>query len=244
MLQRYKALLQTCLDSGVRFSLDFLDEISFNGTRAPILRHDVDFSLTGVLEMAKLEVSFSQQAIYLFRPDSIHYNLESIKVFDLLSEISELGHAIGLHLDRRTTNRSRESILEFSSYLHHVKSRFPMMSNFISWHRPLPEDLGVSADFEGLISLYSNKYWSPNTYLSDAAGIWDATKSENLHKFLNSRSFFQLLIHPEWWITSSISESFGLSYGTQILEALDSLQHEVRTFQDFELKSKIVKVFY
>jgi hypothetical protein len=241
MLQRYRGLLQTCVDAGVSFTLDFQDEITFSKTQAPILRHDVDFSWTGILEMAELEASFSQQAIYLFRPDSIHYNLESRSVLKVINEVSDFGHAIGLHLDRRTTNRSKESLLGFSEYLHYVKSRFPMMSCYMSWHRPFPEDLGVSEDFEGLISLYASKYWSPNTYLSDAAGIWDATKSETLHKFLASKSFFQLLIHPEWWISSSISESFGVSYGTQILESLNSLQQEIRTFEELKLRFEIVK---
>jgi hypothetical protein len=241
MLQRYSKLLQTFLDCGVKFSLDFQDEALFSKTRAPILRHDIDFSLTGVLEMAELEASFSQQAIYLFRPESIHYNLESREVFDIINGITSLGHATGLHLDRRETNRSKESLFELKGYLQYVKTRFPMMSDYMSWHRPLSEDLGTGENFEGLISLYASRYWSPESYLSDAAGIWDATKTDTLDKFLNSKSFFQLLIHPEWWIGSSNSESFGQSYGTQILNLLDSLNREIRTFEKLDLKSEIVK---
>lgn len=242
MLQRYNELLQTFSDYGVTFTLDFQDETLFSKSRTPILRHDIDFSLTGVLEMAELEASFSQKAIYLFRPDSIHYNLESREILNIVKGISDFGHATGLHLDRRTTNRSKESLLEFQEYLQYVKTRFPMMSDYMSWHRPLPEDLGASEEFEGLISLYASRYWSPENYLSDAAGIWDVTKSETLDKFLKSKSFFQLLIHPEWWIGSSIGQSFGQSYGAQILELLDSLRKEIRTFQELELKSEIVKL--
>jgi hypothetical protein len=205
-----------------------------------LLRHDVDFSTFGLELMGELERDFGHRAIYLFRPDARSYNFESAETFRVIQNLSSMGHEIGLHVDRRShiaTTSDQESIF---NYLDYVKSKLQLEINFLSWHRPLDSDLGNSDLFYGFESLYSNCYWNRERYLSDSAGNWDTTKERRLLSFLKDKVYFQLLIHPEWWLDTDAVSGFARSYSSQLKQDIKELRNQIRTFDDFNLEQKII----
>jgi hypothetical protein len=240
MFTRYKALLEKVSRNETLFAPPPRYSSNTHHPATPLLRHDVDFSIFGLEAMGKLEQDFGHRAIYLFRPDARSYNLESAETFRVIKSLQFMGHEIGLHIDRRShiaTTRDRESVTKYFDY---IDSKLQVDIGFLSWHRPLESDLGDSDLFCGIESLYSNRYWNREIYLSDSAGNWDSTKDGKLESFLSDKVYFQLLIHPEWWLNTDAVSGFAQSYSSQLREDIKDLRNQIRTFDDFKLEQKIL----
>ena len=236
MFEKYEALLETISRYNWEFEVPNSKDSIFNADRNPILRHDVDFSLTGLQECGALEEKYGHRAIYFFRLDARTYNLMSQHSLEIVKILSGQGHKIGLHIDSRNLVEN----IQLESHIVSVKNMIDLIVGskieFFSWHRPLQYDLHSEQTIENLTSIYSIPFWKKEHYLSDSAGTWDESKLLKLHKFLEGRTFFQLLIHPEWWVGNNASKSFAESYSTQILCDLTSLETEIRSFGELNLE--------
>jgi hypothetical protein len=69
-----------------------------------IWRHDVDISLKGALEFAKIEKEYEIKATYFFLLTSEYYSLFEKNSMDILRKIRDLGHRIGIHFDPSVYN--------------------------------------------------------------------------------------------------------------------------------------------
>lgn len=240
MFTKLYQLLEDVSRQGVSFSLSEDSQQGLIIAPKPTLRHDIDFSLFGLLNLARLETHLGQQAIYLFRPDCQTYNLFSSDSMSLVKKIQDLGHKIGLHIDRRAIS----DVNSFDGFVQAVRDRFQsqvgVSMNYVSWHRPFEEDLAGSETINGMNSLYSHSRWNKSNYISDSAGSWDQGKELKLFAFCASNEYFQLLIHPEWWIDESPSESFSISMSEQFCHCISELKSELRTFDEFDLGNSIL----
>jgi hypothetical protein len=239
MFTRLCQILEYISREGVTFGFVENSHQSLNSGPNPILRHDIDFSLHGLDTLAKIESDLDHKAIYLFRPDALTYNLFSQECMNLVGRIQELGHKIGLHIDRRTILNPTS----FDGFMQSVRERFSaeagVSMDFVSWHRPHELDLGGPDLIFGMKSLYSESLWNKSVYISDSAGSWNHEKEHKLFQHCASKSNFQILIHPEWWINESAAESFSKSMSCQFTKNIYSLESELRTFGEFEIAEKI-----
>jgi hypothetical protein len=236
---RYKALLEKISRFGTLFSPPPRYSGNTNLPEKPLLRHDIDFSIFGLEAMGILENDYGHRAIYLFRPDARSYNLESAETFRVIKSLQSMGHDIGLHIDRRShiaTTSDQNSVIKYFDYM---SSKLQLDLSFLSWHRPRESDLGNSEPFCGLESLYSELYWNRAIYLSDSAGDWSSQKEDKLYSFLQNKGYFQLLIHPEWWLDADAISGFVHSYSSQLRADIDDLRNHIRTFDDFDLEQRI-----
>jgi hypothetical protein len=228
MIQKYKEILESVAESGTNFvaPIRLLSEPEAEITQ-PILRHDVDFSLYGLKELAELDAKFGHQSIFLFRPDSPNYNLLGDEAFSLINYIYGTGHEVGLHIDSRSRWATEDSISI-------IKSSIQVPLKFISWHRPVEKDFNTPVVLFNLVNLYSEVLFNRNNYLSDSAGEWTEEKFSKLREFSTNKYFFQLLLHGEWWVHPedlTPGVSFSYSLGKQFQIQIDSVESEVRTFQ-------------
>jgi hypothetical protein len=240
MLWKYRELLETISNFDCKFQVpDLTDSEVIN----PVLRHDIDFSLTGLIELGALEIEFGHKAIYFFRLDSRNYNLLAGNTLEIIHSLVNQGHQIGLHIDSRSkfaTNDSFRNPLLNGLTLRNV---LEVDIEFFSWHRPLPADLGSNSDLQDLVSIYSERYWNKEYYLSDSAGSWDNGKVTKMRELLASGKYFQLLIHPEWWIGNSATDSFAKSISSQVRSNLLSLGLEIRSFEELDLYESTRRMF-
>lgn len=239
MFTRLCQILEYFSREGVNFGFVENSNLNLTGGSNPILRHDIDFSLQGLDTLAKLESELDHKAIYLFRPDALTYNLFSQECMSLVSGIQELGHKIGLHIDRRSILNPTS----FDGFIQAIRERFSaeagVSMDFVSWHRPHEQDLGGPDSIFGMKSLYSESLWDKSVYISDSAGSWNHEKEHKLFQYCVSRSNFQVLIHPEWWMSENAAESFSKSMSSQLTKNIYSLESELRTFGELEIAEKI-----
>jgi hypothetical protein len=74
----YAWLLEQFRDRGYRFeSFGRGSQLSAEGQRVVLMRHDIDFDLDKALEMAELEFTAGVSATYFFLVRSSHYNVLS-----------------------------------------------------------------------------------------------------------------------------------------------------------------------
>jgi hypothetical protein len=238
MFMRLCRLIEDVSREGVAFSLNEDSQKGLMVVPKPLLRHDIDFSLYALEDLAKLESDLGQEAIYLFRPDSRTYNLFSLESMNLVKKIQDMGHKIGLHIDRRSIS----DVNSFDGFVESIKERFHtqvgVSMNFVSWHRPFEEDLGGPETIFGMNSLYSESRWNKSNYISDSAGSWNQEKEGKLFMFCASREYFHLLIHPEWWINDSPSGSFSESMSKQFCDSIYALKSELRTFDELNIANR------
>ena len=238
-MKDYEELLKKVAKHGTVFRVPDTNILNFIH---PFLRHDVDFYLTGIEDMARLEKEYGHQAIYLFRLDAPTYNFFSEPCQALLLSLKELNHEVGLHIDRRNLLNNPQLEFMINDLVSNFSLGLDSNLKFMSWHRPLPSDLNTEQKiYLNLTSLYSNNFWHKDLYLSDSAGDWNTAKELSLLNFCASKKYFQLLIHPEWWQKSNRAESFAYSSSKHILSNFSQLKNEIRTFDELELQVLIIK---
>jgi len=164
-------------------------------------RHDIDISVEYSLKLAKIEKEEGVIATYFVLPHSEFYSPFESQSLDLLHEIQDLGHEIGIHYDTHFYHVSNEEALGFN--LEKEKTLFKEVLGFepkvFSYHNP--DAFVLSCDKEyyaGLKNTYAKKIIESVPYCSDSNGYWRYDRLED--KLLNPEiKNMQVLTHPEWW---------------------------------------------
>lgn len=190
------------------FMLDLLKEKNYiicnysNHSRfkkCVILRHDIDFTLQKALDFAKLENLKNISSTYFILLSTNFYNIFSKESFEILKEISNLGHHIGLHFDEK-----RYEINDIESLSFYVNKEKDILEDIlgdkiqaVSMHRPSKWILENDINFDDIINTYSNHFLKDFKYLSDSRMSW----RENALGIIEQESFERLhiLIHPFWY---------------------------------------------
>lgn len=165
-----------------------------------LLRHDVDFSLSRALQLAKIESHLGILSTYFIDIHSKYYNIFERTQFEKIKEIVDLGHDIGLHFDASFYEITDES--DLVTYLEIEKN---ILSNFLnvsvdafSFHNPVTSTLKCEKEYyAGMRNCYGAKI-KKIKYCSDSNGYWRFDRLEDL---VNNEAYASLHInlHPGWW---------------------------------------------
>lgn len=173
-----------------------------------LLRHDVEFSVDRAYNLSLLESMLGISTSYFFQLRNNAYNTLSLKNRNLISDIYNRGHHIGIHVHIENS----EDINEVKGI---IKKDIQVMEDYLgfkidrfSFHRPnkmvLKEDLHI----EGLVNVYNHKFFHfyPDIksmdslrikYLSDSMHRWK--HGYPVDDLLNRENKIQILIHPYSW---------------------------------------------
>lgn len=166
-----------------------------------ILRHDIDVSLKRGLRMTEIESEFRVPATYMVMINSPFYCIKDKTSRDILRQLINLGHEVGLHFDlneEECNNNYKVSFVEakIHSACEALESIIGLPVQSISFHHPIPPFLRGPLMIGGRVNAYAKELMT--WYLSDSKGYW--REGEPLPKlFRHSKSLLQLLIHPIWW---------------------------------------------
>ncbi|MEA4964001.1 hypothetical protein [Lutispora sp.] len=167
--------------------------------KAVILRHDVDFSLEKALKFAELENCKSIPSTYFVLLATNFYNIFSKKSYEILKEIKNMGHEIGLHFDEKRYDIANAKEIEYW-----VKKEIDILEcaideeiKVVSMHRPSKCILENDIQFEKVINTYSKLFIGEFKYLSDSRMHW----RENVLNIIQKESYDKLhiLTHPFWY---------------------------------------------
>ena len=204
-LDNYKNLLITAKEGNYPF-ISFDEIKSRSSPYNCILRHDVDTELLSCLPMIKIEKACDVKATYFLMLRSTAYNLFCIESKEIIGEIIQNGHQIGLHfMNEYYNNNSPQAVIENILYERSVmESELGLKINSVSFHQPSQEILNSQILIPNMVNTYRTIDMGDFSYMSDTNMTW---REHHPMDVFSKRLYpnLQLLIHPIWWTTNSIS---------------------------------------
>ncbi len=192
----YKSLLEIIKMGNYKIT-DFLLDKKESGIL--FLRHDIDKSVKYALRMARIEKEFGVHAHYFFLLHTPLYNIMEPETWDMVNEIHQLGHSIGLHCDERRIPDSTGNIdQDVMKDLKWLKQIFEFARPMVSFHNPT--DIVIRRKpSSNYFSTYNPEYFPPQMkYISDSnRSFREENTGDKLRKHTWPR--VQILIHPVWW---------------------------------------------
>ncbi len=198
--------------------------------KAVIFRHDIDNSLDKALEIARIEFDKGVKSTFFVLLATDFYNVFSKKSNEILQEIINLGHYIGLHFDEERYKISNPEELEY-----YVNRESTILSydldreiKVVSMHRPSKWVLENDIQFKDMINSYSNKFFTEFKYLSDSRMHW----REDVLGIIESEDYSRLhiLTHPFWYSSKreTIDEKLMNFINSAKLERYYNLKDNIR----------------
>ena len=169
-------------------------------------RHDCDMSLNRARFMAEVDTRFNVRSTFFIHPHSQFYNILEVSQTQLIREIIDLGHEIGLHFDV-TYHLETAKSYDFEKALRMDSNLLVDIAgkeiNAFSFHNPTKEHLEYDdASYAGLTNCYSRFIRDTTDYSSDSNGYW---RHRPIPEILQdeSKTRLQILTHPEWWLETT-----------------------------------------
>lgn len=160
-------------------------------------RHDVDYSVHAAVKLAGIESDEAVQSTFFLHLHNEFYNLFENEIIQLVNEILNLGHEIGLHFDIQFGGTDWAKHLKFEKEI--LEKLFDVRINAFSLHNPgISKPIIDAETYEGMVNCYSAYFRNGVPYCSDSFGIW---RFERLEDVLTKSDYprLQVLTHPEWW---------------------------------------------
>ena len=188
----YRMLLDKFKEYG--FSFNYFDNFK---DKSCILRHDIDVSPKLALEMAKLEHKLGVNSTFFFMVRSPFYNLFSRANDNIVRQIIDMGHCIGLHYEEGyySKNISLQELVDSEILM--LEKNFDTRINVVSFHQPSKKIIDNSIGIKQ-INTYDKSYFRDIKYVSDSNMIF----KDDIIDIITSGVYpkIQVLIHPIWWM--------------------------------------------
>lgn len=248
----YKIIMENIKDSGKL--MDYREAI--DKTEFLVLRHDVEFSLERAYKMAVIEHHEGVSASYFIQLTNNAYNALSMQNRELIREISEMGHKIGLHYHLngitdplKTRDGIRDQIRIMSEMCGLLIDRF-------SIHRPVREVYYNSIPIDGIINAYSPEFFTlldedkpiesqhlDVKYIADSRHRWNYGYPDK--ETLKQNKKIQLLIHPDFWSEEGYDakNNFEKLIREDSLAYIETLNGECKHFSEYKDEIKKICTF-
>ncbi len=174
-----------------------------------ILRHDIDNDIDKALEFAIIENELGVSSSYFFRVNARYYNLLNPKNIEIVKNIENLNHEIGIHLEFNIIDEYKLETL-VKNLLNTLNINLAKKIETYSLHEPSRVDFEVThkeiCDIFGLMrGSYENRFFKDIKYLSDSGGRW---REGHFNEWVNVENKLQVLTHPWWWFKKYPQENY------------------------------------
>lgn len=197
----YSNIIKLVQREGFQF-LSFQEE-HHQKQRTVYLRHDVDYSLSMAVELARINASLGVRGTFFVLLRSQIYNLLSHWALAQVREILASGQRVALHCALPPTAPKSQEILDdiVLTDFAVVKEQIPEMEPVYSWHNPTREVLDISESIElpGFVNVYHQRFVKQARYLSDSNLRYTVPEWERL-LIEAEQSVLHLLFHPLNWV--------------------------------------------
>lgn len=172
-----------------------------------VLRHDIDANPRRALRMAQIERKLDVRSTYFVRVHAEMYNPFGFKTYRQLSEISRMGHEIGLHLENldfsHITEEDPSSVLRKETQV--LQTVLGIKIRGVAAHRGFS---GIdNSDFVRNINLSefdleyeAHELTKDFLFVSDSLRRWTHTNGRCICQIVQEdHPRICLLIHPQFW---------------------------------------------
>lgn len=193
----YRDLLALLREHGYTFSSY---HNYFDYDKSVILRHDIDMNIDKALRMAQIEAEMSVASTYFVLVTSNFYNVFSKENQDMLRELHEMGHEVGLHFDEaKYDGRGIDMVQAMEQETELLTQCMGCPVRSISMHRPSKETLAADYVIKSgeIVNSYGTEFFHNHKYVSDSRRNW----REDVLSIIRSGEYDRLhvLTHPFWY---------------------------------------------
>lgn len=172
-----------------------------------ILRHDIDNSISKALQLARLESNLGGGSTFFVLLTSDFYNIFSKATCDVLREIINCGHEIGLHFDEVRYPELQSNLIAIRNKIikecNILSEAVGEQISVVSMHRPSKMMLEADLKIPGIINSYGKTFFNDFKYLSDSRRRW----REPIDDIIASEQYERLhiLTHAFWYNKNELS---------------------------------------
>lgn len=210
-----------------------------------IMRHDVEYSVERAYDLSRVEESMDFTSTYFFQWTNNSYNILSRKNMDMLKDMHERGHVIGLHyaLNGMTDmNQVRGQIVKEMDILSEM---FGFKVDIFSVHRPSKDVLRENIKLPGILNAYQDDFFTfaeniteetpvAVKYMSDANHIWRYGYPDK--KNILAYDKVQILTHPFAWTKAGYDnlDNYKHLVKEKTQEVIHSIDNECKDFGEYK----------
>lgn len=209
-----------------------------------LMRHDVEYSVKRAYDLAKVESSMDFNSVFFFQWTNNSYNVISRRNIEMLKDMHERGHEIGLHF-------ALNGMTDMELVRKQIKREIDMLSEMLgieitefSIHRPSPDVLRENIKLPGILNAYQDDFFTfaenvtddsklPIKYMSDANHIWRYGYPTEENIVNNGK--VQILVHPFAWCKAGYDnfDNYKALVGEKYAEMIDSIDAECKDFGEY-----------
>ena len=218
---------------------------AFTSDKFILMRHDVEYSVDRAYELAKVESSMDFTSTFFFQWTNNSYNILSRKNNDLIKDMHERGHTIGLHFSLNGMTDMEQIRKQIVKEMDILNSMFEFKIDTFSIHRPSKDVLRENIKLPGIINAYQDEFFTfaenvtENTpvsvkYLSDANHIWRYGYPDEKNILGNDK--VQILTHPFAWCKKGYDnfDNYKSLIKEKYIEMVNSVDNECKDFGEYK----------
>ncbi len=229
---------------------------ALNRDKFILMRHDVEYSVERAYNLSKVEDSMDFTSTYFFQWTNNSYNILSRKNMDMVKDMHERGHVIGLHYALNGMTDMEQVRKQIVKEINILSEMFGFKVDTFSVHRPSKDILRENIKLPGIINAYQDDFFTfadnvtedtpvAVKYLSDANHIWRYGYPDE--KNILGHDKVQILTHPFAW-TKEGYDNFD-NYKTLVTEKTEEVIHSINNeckdfveYLDWFMENVILKV--
>jgi len=236
----YREIIQIIKDTG-RVT-DY--KSALHADKFAIMRHDVEYSVERAYELARVESSMDFTSTYFFQWTNNSYNILSRKNKELIKDIHERGHNIGLHFALNGMTDMEQIRAQILKEIRILNELFGFIIDTFSIHRPSKDVLRENIKLPGIINAYQDEFFTFGEnitetsevavkYLSDANHIWRYGYPNE--KNIVTYDKVQILTHPFAWCKEGYYNfnNYKALVNEKYVELIDSIDRECKDFGEY-----------
>ena len=210
-----------------------------------LMRHDVEYSVERAYELAKVESSMDFTSTFFFQWTNNSYNILSRKNKDLIKDMHERGHSIGLHFALNGMTDMEQIRKQIAKEMEILNMMFEFKIDTFSIHRPSKDVLRENIKLPGIINAYQAEFFTfaenvtESTpvrvkYLSDANHIWRYGYPDEKNILENDK--VQILTHPFAWCKKGYDnfDNYRSLIKEKYIELVNSVDNECKDFGEYK----------
>jgi len=221
-IKHFKECIQIAKDEG--YSIVPPIGLTEEQKKVMVLRHDIDWSIENAYEFANIEYDLGICSAYYVYMHSPTYSTLNPKSMEMIKQIYNMGHEIGLHYDSRYSMSYETDLLSriHNKGIYSCSRHYPGFTN--------------KEEYQGILDVADLDM----KYISDSGRNW---REGCLCQHIGKHKKMQVLIHPEWWVTDSTSRIDGVNKLFTSLQ--DGMARELQTIkQDLVTYCKELGITY
>lgn len=210
-----------------------------------IMRHDVEYSVERAYALSRVEMSMDFTSTYFFQWTNNSYNILSRRNMDMIKDMHERGHHIGLHYALNGLTDMELIRKRIVQEMNILSEMFGFTVDEFSIHRPSKDVLRENIKLPGLINAYQDDFFTfgeeitENTpvavkYMSDANHIWRYGYPDE--KNITDNKKVQILTHPFAWTKEGYDnfDNYKALIHEKYEELIDSVDKECKDFCEYK----------